>query len=148
MTTTVAVQVRGYLVVFGALLVLTLTTVAASYLDLSAGPAVALGLAIALVKAGLVAAFFMHLSHERALIYASLVLTAVLFLSLIGLTLWSEMTHPPGTQRDTWTALFSPRRAVPAREARQADTVNQPTARLAFSLAVGSRGVGWFDQEK
>jgi cytochrome c oxidase subunit 4 len=103
MTEAVAVQVRGYLVVFGALLVLTLTTVAASYLDLSAGPAVALGLAIAVVKAGLVAAFFMHLSHERALIYAALVLTAVLFVSLIGLTLWSEMTHPPGTRFAGWS---------------------------------------------
>ena len=102
MTDSVAVQVRSYLVVFGALMVLTLTTVAASYLDLSVAPAVALGLAIALVKAGLVAAFFMHLSHERALIYAALVLTAVLFVSLIGLTLWSEMTHPPGSRAAGW----------------------------------------------
>ena len=34
MTHDVAAQVRGYLMVFGALLVLTLVTVAVSYLDL------------------------------------------------------------------------------------------------------------------
>jgi cytochrome c oxidase subunit 4 len=93
-----AAHVRGYLVVFGSLLLLTLVTVAASYLNLATGPTVALGLTIATVKAALVAAFFMHLLHERTLIYAALGLTAAVALSLFGLTLWTEAAHAPGTQ--------------------------------------------------
>ncbi len=108
MTTThdadVAVHVRGYLLVFGTLLVLTVATVAASYLNLSTGPTVALGLTIAAVKATLVAAFFMHLRHERAIIYAALSLTAVLAVALFAFTLWTEADHAPGTQ---FTAPFT-----------------------------------------
>jgi cytochrome c oxidase subunit IV len=97
----VSVQVRGYLIVFGTLLLLTVATVAASYLDLAMGPTVALGLTIAAVKAALVAAFFMHLRHERALIYAALSLTAVLAVSLFAFTLWTEADHVPGTRFTT-----------------------------------------------
>jgi cytochrome c oxidase subunit 4 len=100
----VPVQVRGYLMVFGTLLVLTVVTVAASYLDMPVGPTVALGLTIATVKAALVAAFFMHLRHEKALIYAALSLTAVLAVALFAFTLWTEADHAPGTQ---FTAPFS-----------------------------------------
>jgi cytochrome c oxidase subunit IV len=94
----VQVHVRGYLLVFGTLLVLTVATVAASYLNMPVVPTVALGLTIAVVKAGLVAAFFMHLRHERALIYAALSLTAVLAVALFAFTLWTEADHAPGTQ--------------------------------------------------
>lgn len=98
MTNDVAVQVRGYMAVFGALLVLTMVTVAVSYLQMPAGPAVTVGLAIAALKAALVAMFFMHLKHERRLIYVALTFTAVLFVALIGLTIWSEADHVPGTK--------------------------------------------------
>jgi cytochrome c oxidase subunit 4 len=94
----VSVQVKGYLVVFGALLALTAVTVAVSYLQMPTGPAVALGLTIATAKAALVALFFMHLNHERRLIYMSLTLTAVLFAVLILVTLWTEADHVPGTR--------------------------------------------------
>ena len=94
----VAVHVRGYLTVFGTLLVLTIATVAASYLNLPVGPTVALGLTIAAIKAGLVAAFFMHLRHEKAWIYGALSLTAVLAVALFAFTLWTEADHAPGTQ--------------------------------------------------
>jgi len=93
-----AVQVRGYLLVFGALLALTVITVAVSYLQMPAGPAIALGLAIATAKAALVAMFFMHLNHERQLIYVALLFTGIFFAALIGLTLWSETDHVPGTE--------------------------------------------------
>ena len=93
-----AVQVRGYLIVFGALLVLTVITVAVSYLQMPAGPAIALGLAIAVAKAALVAMFFMHLRHERQLIYVALLFTGIFFAALIGLTIWSEAEHVPGTE--------------------------------------------------
>lgn len=98
MTHDVAVQVRGYLAVFGVLLVLTLVTVAISYLHLSTAPTVTVGLLIATVKASLVALFFMHLKHERAPIYMALALTAVLFFALIGFTLWTEADHARGTR--------------------------------------------------
>jgi cytochrome c oxidase subunit 4 len=93
-----AVDVRPYLAVFGALLVLTLVTVGASYLDLSTAPAVGLALAIAVGKAALVAAFFMHLKSERAMIYWPLGLTAVLFVALIAFLLWTEADHLFGTR--------------------------------------------------
>ena len=98
MTHDVAVQVRGYLAVFAALLALTAITVAVSYVHLPSTPAVALGIAIATAKAALVAMFFMHLKGEKRLIYGSLVLTGVLFAALIGLILWSEAYHVPGTE--------------------------------------------------
>lgn len=93
-----AVDVRPYMAVFGVLLVLTLVTVAASSLDLSTAPTVAVALTIAIGKAALVAMFFMHLSHERAMIYWPLGLTAVLFLALVGFVLWTEADHLFGTR--------------------------------------------------
>ena len=101
----VAAHVRGYLMVFGILMVLTLVTVAVSSLELPHGPAVAVGLTIAAIKAALVAAVFMHLRHERPIIYAALALTAVVVVSLFGITLWTETDgHAPGTR---FTAPFT-----------------------------------------
>jgi cytochrome c oxidase subunit IV len=79
-----APDVSLYMRVFGALAVLTVLTVGVSYLHLPVLPAVAVALLIAATKAGLVAAFFMHLKGERALIYGvlgiTLFFTAVLFI--------------------------------------------------------------------
>ena len=93
----IAVQVRGYMFVFGALLVLTIATVGVSYLHLPETPAVAIGLAIALVKASLVAMYFMHLKGEREMVYWPLALTAFLFVGLIVGLLVSEGDHLFGT---------------------------------------------------
>lgn len=49
----------------GALLLLTLVTVWATYIDLGAAGNLALAMVIALVKASLVALFFMHLWWDR-----------------------------------------------------------------------------------
>ena len=76
-------ETRTYVLVFAALAVLTVMTVMVSELDLSTGPAVALGLLIALVKGSLVACFFMHLISEQKLIYSVLILTVVFFIVLI-----------------------------------------------------------------
>jgi cytochrome c oxidase subunit 4 len=92
------VDVRGYLAVFGALLVLTLATVGVSYVELPTGPSVLVALAIAGSKASLVAMFFMHLKGERPMIYWSLGLTAVLFAALFAFLLWSEGDHLFGTR--------------------------------------------------
>ena len=75
-------QIKTYLMVFGALLVLTVATVAVSYLHVGIGLAVAIGLLIALVKGGLVASFFMHLNAEKRWIYGVLILTAIFFVAL------------------------------------------------------------------
>jgi cytochrome c oxidase subunit 4 len=86
-------HVRGYIGIFGALLVLTLVTVGVSYLQLPTMPTIALGLTIAAAKATLVILFFMHLKSERAMVYWPLALTMFLFASLFAFILWTEMDH-------------------------------------------------------
>ena len=98
-----AVHVKGYLTVFGALLVLTAVTVGASYLELSTTGTVVLAIAIATIKAALVALFFMHLKSERPAIYWTLGLTGVLFVALFGFVLWTEADHLFGTK---WITPF------------------------------------------
>jgi cytochrome c oxidase subunit IV len=78
-------HVRIYITVFVALMVLTIVTVAISYLDLPVPIAVTVALLVATVKGGLVACYFMHLISEKKLIYAVLVLTAVFFVALLAL---------------------------------------------------------------
>lgn len=98
MTHDIARQVRGYLFVFGTLLVLTLVTVGVSYLHLPHTPAVVIGLSIAIAKASLVAMYFMHLKGEREMVYWPLGLTAFLFVGLLVSILVSEGDHLFGTQ--------------------------------------------------
>ena len=84
--------------VFGALLALTLATVGVSYLRLPETPAVIVGISIALVKAALVAMYFMHLKGEKPMVYWPLGLTAFLFVGLLVSLLLSEGDHLFGTQ--------------------------------------------------
>jgi cytochrome c oxidase subunit 4 len=97
-------HVATYYKVFGALMVLTVVTVAVSYLHMPVIPAVIVALAIASFKAALVAAVFMHLKGEKQIIYWSLYLTAVFFVLLFALPMWTEGDHIVGTQRDRWAA--------------------------------------------
>ena len=53
-----------YYAVYGTLLVLTIVTVAVSYLGLPPTPALILAMVIATVKATLVCAWFMHLKYD------------------------------------------------------------------------------------
>lgn len=76
-------HVRGYILVFVALMALTVITVAVSYLDLPTAGAIALALAIAGIKGSLVAAYFMHLISERKLIYVVLAFTVIFFLVVL-----------------------------------------------------------------
>ena len=63
-------QVKIYLMVFFALMLLTITTVAAwYYLELGVGATIAVALFIASIKGSLVACFFMHMIDERKLIH-------------------------------------------------------------------------------
>jgi cytochrome c oxidase subunit 4 len=52
---------------------------------------VSITLGIASVQAFMIAAFFMHLLSEKKLIYWFLVLTAVFFVVMIGITFWARM---------------------------------------------------------
>ena len=86
----VAKEVRKYLLVFGALMVGTILTVWASKINFGSDwMNIAVALLIAIVKAGLVAGFFMHLVDERKLIYGVLGATVFFFIGLMYLTLWS-----------------------------------------------------------
>jgi cytochrome c oxidase subunit IV len=84
-------HVAVYYKVFAALLVLTVVTVSVSYLHLATREAIVVALAIAGLKASLVALFFMHLSNERKLIYYALLLTAVFFLFLMIIPLATNL---------------------------------------------------------
>ncbi len=86
-------HVKVYVTVFVALMVLTLITVAVSYLDLSTPMAVTVALLIATVKGSLVGCYFMHLISEKKLIYAVLILTAAFFVALLALPV---LTHSNG----------------------------------------------------
>ena len=82
-------HVRVYITVFVALMALTLITVAVSYLHLPLPIAVTVALLVATVKGSLVACYFMHLISEKKLIYAVLGLTAVFFLVLLSLPVFT-----------------------------------------------------------
>ena len=86
-------HVRIYITVFIALMVLTIITVAVSYLHLPVAAAVTVALLVATVKGSLVACYFMHLVSEKKLIYAVLVLTVVFFIVLLALPV---VTHSNG----------------------------------------------------
>jgi cytochrome c oxidase subunit 4 len=79
----VSKHVKTYFMVFGVLMVLTIVTVAVSYLHLPVHEAIVVALLIATIKGSLVALFFMHLNHERKLIYWVLMLTVVFFFVLM-----------------------------------------------------------------
>jgi cytochrome c oxidase subunit 4 len=86
-------HVRVYITVFVALMVLTIVTVAISYLDLSVPVAVAVALLVATIKGSLVACYFMHLLSEKKLILAVLALTVAFFVALVALPV---VTHSNG----------------------------------------------------
>jgi len=86
-------HVRVYITVFVALMVLTIVTVAVSYLHLPVAMAVTVALLVATVKGSLVACYFMHLISEKKLIYAVLALTVVFFAALLALP---AVTHSSG----------------------------------------------------
>ena len=75
-------HVKVYLRVFYALLVLTVVTVGASYLEIGFWGGVILALIIAIIKGSLVACYFMHLISEKKMIYSALALTFFFFIFL------------------------------------------------------------------
>ena len=88
-------EVSRYLKVFGVLIVGTIVTVLASYLELpSMALTVALALFIATIKGFFVAGYFMHLMDEKKMIYGIMGATVFFVVSLMFLTIWA-MGDPP-----------------------------------------------------
>lgn len=90
-------HVRGYLIIGGTLIIGTVLTVLASYVDLGHHWNIVLALIIATAKASLVALFFMHLISEKQMIYTVLAFTAFFFAGLMALTCWHYGDFPPLT---------------------------------------------------
>src|SRR5258707_711666 len=87
-------HIRGYLIIGGTLILGTILTVLASYLDLGHGWNIVLALVIATVKASLVALFFMHLISEKQMIYTVLAFTAFFFIGLMAITISAYHDFP------------------------------------------------------
>jgi caa(3)-type oxidase subunit IV len=102
-------SIRSYGVVGGLLLVGTAITVAANQVHLAVPAAITVALIIATLKGSMVAAIFMHLSHEKKWIYGALLLTVVFFVVLMFL--------PLATVSDT---IGTPTHAAPAAHASEA----------------------------
>ncbi len=83
-------HVRVYVMVFVALGVLTIVTVAISYLSLPTSWAIALAMVVATVKSGLVAGYFMHLISEEKVILWLLLLCAAFVFSVFAGPLGTE----------------------------------------------------------
>src|SRR5438094_8957750 len=81
-------HVRGYLTVGALLLAFTGITVALSYVDFRTRKAnIGVAMLVATLKAGLVAAIFMHLAAERRLLHRVLIFSCFSLLGLVWLTL-------------------------------------------------------------
>jgi cytochrome c oxidase subunit 4 len=90
-------HVKTYYMIFGALMVLTIITVGVSYLELATPLAVTVALIVAGIKGSLVAMYFMHLLHERKVIYWVLILTVVFFVFLMFVPLFTNLDRIPGS---------------------------------------------------
>ena len=76
-------HIRVYVMVFVALGVLTIVTVAISYLQLSTAMAISVAMLVATVKVSLVGGYFMHLISEKKVILWLLLLCAAFFVSVM-----------------------------------------------------------------
>ncbi len=88
-------HVRVYVMVFSALAVLTVVTVAISYLHLPTSYAIGIALMVATVKASLVALYFMHLISEEKVILWLLLLCAAFLVALMVLPVGTETGLAP-----------------------------------------------------
>ncbi len=99
----VSKHVKTYIAVFATLATLTVITVWASTWHFSHPVAIAVALAIASVKATLVATIFMHLKWEKAgNIWFVIALTAVFFVFLVTIPSLVHSDKPMGTVFTSW----------------------------------------------
>jgi cytochrome c oxidase subunit 4 len=94
-------SVKTYFMIFGALMVLTIITVAVSYVHLPVAAAVTVALIVATIKGSLVALYFMHLLHERKVIYWVLILTVIFFVFMMFVPLFTNSDKIIGTTPGT-----------------------------------------------
>ena len=87
-------HVKTYMIVGATLIVCSFLTVVVAWIT----PSITIGLGIACFKAGLVAFIFMHLNHERSIIYKILLFTFFFFLGLMVLTIMA--LYDPVNMRD------------------------------------------------
>jgi cytochrome c oxidase subunit 4 len=88
-------HVRGSLMVGALLLSFTAITVALSYVNFGTPKAnIAVAMLVATLKAGLVAAIFMHLAAEKRLIYRVLVFTGFFVLGLFWIIFLAWYDYP------------------------------------------------------
>lgn len=116
---------RFYWGIFSALIVLTLLTVKVSYYDFGEANIV-IALLIATMKASLVAAFFMHLRHDK-LFNTLAFLSAFLFLSIFILLTYDDLGVRAFKHHDySYTRDFDPRtgEAAPGGEPATSATAN------------------------
>lgn len=101
----VAASVGKYKILFYGLLILTLLTVGASYIDFGTiFWNFVVGMAIATLKAGLVAAIFMHLLGEKITIWRFLIFTGFFVTGLFLLSLFAHKDPIPGTAHTSHNA--------------------------------------------
>ncbi len=93
----VSKHIRGYLIIGATLILGTVLTVLASYVDLGHHWNIILALVIATVKASLVALYFMHLISEKQMIYTVLSFTAFFFAALMFITIGAYHSLPAHT---------------------------------------------------
>ena len=86
-------SVRSYITVFVALMAFTLITVAAASFHFAVPIAITIALIIAAMKGSMVAAVFMHLSHEKQAIYGALLLTLIFFIVLMFVPVLTTLDH-------------------------------------------------------
>lgn len=96
-------EVRRYFIVFAALLIGTVITVVISYLHLNLPLAITVALFVALVKASLVACYFMHLISEKRLVYIVLSFTVIFFFGLMLLPYAEYHSLPQGSEHHPFT---------------------------------------------
>lgn len=94
-------SLKTYLFVFGALAALTAVTVGVSTLGLKMDwpitVAVIIAMIVAITKGSLVGAYFMHLNHERGVIWQIIFVCIIFFLVLLlipSLTLYEPPVVP------------------------------------------------------
>ena len=85
--------IRTYGIIGGLLLVFTVITVVAARFHFAVPIAISIALIIATMKGSMVAAVFMHLSHEKRAIYGALLLTVVFFIVLLLVPLLTNLDH-------------------------------------------------------
>ena len=86
-------EVRVYLLVFLTLGVLTAVTVLAAELELNLQMTILLAMAIATVKGTLVAGSFMHLFHEKKVIYWLLILSVFFLIVCLVLPVFTTLGY-------------------------------------------------------